>query len=308
LKHHGRNEKEWWQTRYVEPDGVAGYLATYRDILTPEISRFELEASLMMPKNCFSDAISVTDPILDGFCGTGRHASEALAMGFRNWTIFDYSGEMLARARNALALHEGRFFLTQQDARALKLPRENFRFYQVLGNSALGFFDDPEDDTCVLREAYRILELGGFFVFDLIDHNYAVNRLTNHTVVSYEQDGTVVRERVATYQNGLLRTGHTEYRLGKDVPITLGSNDIQISCDSNSLRIYTGDRLVLATELSEVDIQAVGRWVYTSDQIMDSMRSAGFEPAISPKKFNYDDTTDKFGTMGVRNLYIGRKT
>lgn len=304
-------QKQWWEERYVKPDGVTGYLATYRDIMTPEISQAEVISALAMPTEVFNTPLADDDPILDGFCGTGRHAVEALGMGFNNWTLFDYSEEMLARAGKILSAHfdSEQFTLSQEDARDLSFPDEQFRYYQILGNSALGFFDNPSDDRRVLEAAGRVLQPEGFVVFDLTDHDYAVAQLTEHTLVRHEQDGTVIRQRTTGQQAEWLRTGHTEYRFGRYLDIDPDRKDVYVAHDKekDSIIVSEEDRLVEAIDAASVDVQSVGRRVYTTEQIRDMMNQAGFDAHVAPKEFNYEDTTDRFGTMGVRNLFIGQK-
>jgi ubiquinone/menaquinone biosynthesis C-methylase UbiE len=287
--------------------GVAGYLATYEEILTPAVSRSELEAALAMPYTKFGYRVDLGDSVLDGFCGTGRHAFEAVRLGFDSWTCFDCSEVMLAKAAEKLELYRGCCTLVRQDARNLLFSDRMFRYYQVMGNSALGLFDDPCDDGLVLNSAARVLRPGGFLVFDLSDHEYVKRCLPTRVSLVCKNGELVIVERVSDTKDGIFRASHTEYRFKENPNLNPGDcARLRIERQDGSVEIFSGDQLLVTVAASMVDIQSVTRWVYTVEQVVHLLENAGFESRVDLKAYNYDDTSDRFGTMGVRHLFIGK--
>lgn len=266
-------KKQWWENRYGTKKGVDGYFNTYKEILNDSISKQEVITMVSFLK---SNEIPLNGEtlILDGFCGNCRHTKQLIKMGLKNITAFDYSEEMLKMAKENLNSNVSKISLSKEDGRQLSFSSNLFNFYYVLGNSAFGFFDDPKDDLKVAKEAYRVLKAGGVFVFDLVDYNYVVKQLTDHNFESWEGNVRVVRQRKTFQHNGLLRTGHKE------------------------IRYYQ----------NKTDCQIIGRWVYKNEQIINLLRKAGFSNInIKNEAFCYDKNSDRYGTMGVRNLYLVKK-
>lgn len=313
-----KRQKEWWQDRYGTKKGVEGYLNTYKAILTPEVSRAEIKLVIESLRQEFGYQIKSSTKILDGFCGNGRHAKELLKEGFWNITSFDYSKEMVSRARKNLMRINDKVKILKQDARDLPFKKSCFDLYFVLGNSALGFFDNPKEDFTVLREAYRTLKKGGFFVFDLVDYSYVIEYLKDSICLGFENKILVVRQRHTYRHNGLLRTGHRELRFLdqpiKSTKVTYCSSLPAIYEDPNGyfhLIRPNGcpPEAIWSVYLPKsIDIQDIGRWVYQNSQVVFLLKQAGFSKIkVLDRKFSYAPKTNKFGTMGVRNLYLAQK-
>lgn len=268
-----KRKKEWWEKRYGTKKGIKGYFNTYNKILNEITSRKEIITVFNFLKEK-KIAYSFEHLILDGFCGNGRHLKELIKLGFKNVKAFDYSNEMLTIAKKNLKLKDNKNVFFKEDGRFLSFSNKSFNIYYILGNSAFGFFDDPKDDLKVAKEAFRVLKSDGVFIFDLVDYNYVIKQLTNHTINSWENGILTVRQRETFQHNGLLRTGHTEIRYYKN----------------------------------KIEVQKIGRWVYKNKQIVDLLKKVGFNHIyIKNKAFCYEKNSDKYGTMGVRNLYIAIK-
>ncbi|MDH7475849.1 MAG: class I SAM-dependent methyltransferase [Microgenomates group bacterium] len=266
-------QKQWWQLRYGTKKGVAGYLNTYSDILDDFISQQEVQTMINFLKN-YQFSLSSQTPILDGFCGNCRHSKQLVLKGFKNITAFDWSKEMLTIAEKNLNSHRRQVVLFKEDGRDLTFSTNLFDLYFVLGNSAFGFFDNPKDDLKVALEACRVIKPAGVFIFDLVDYDYVVNQLNNHVFESVENGIRVIRKRKTFQHNGLLKTGHEEIRFHQD----------------------------------RIDRQIIGRWVYTNQQVVNLLNKAGFDEIYFKKEaFCYDKYSDKYGTMGVRNLFLATK-
>ncbi|MCX7955568.1 MAG: class I SAM-dependent methyltransferase [Patescibacteria group bacterium] len=267
-------KKQWWQIRYGTRKGIVGYFNIYKDILNRYISKQEVLIMLNFLKN-HQFFVSYEDKILDGFCGNCRHSKELVLMGFRNIVAFDYSKEMLKTAKKNLESYNKNVVLINKDARNLTLSDSSFSLYFVLGNSAFGFFDNPKDDLKVAIEAYRIIKPDGAFVFDLVDYSYVIKQLKNYVYQSEENGIKIIKKRTTFKNNGLLRTEYNE--------IKFHSNKI-------------------------IDNQIVRRFVYTNQQIINLLKKAGFKKIyIKKEAFCYEKNSDKYGTMGVRNLFLVKK-
>lgn len=265
----------WWQKRYATLSGVNGYFETYGQILTPEVSLAEVETMLFfLEKN--NRAPNLNSSILDGFCGNGRHAKALTRLGLKDITAFDYSDLMLEQARINIG---NKVKFCQQDARNLDFNNESFDLYYVLGNSAIGFFDEPSENQKVVDEARRVLKKGGVFVFDLTDLTYAQEHLTPHVSKSWEGPVKVIRERntFLDKKTGFWRTGHTETRYFPD---------------------------------ERIEVQNIGRWLYTEEQVKKMLQEAGFSDVhVLNRAFDYSNPKNpsQFGTMGIRSLYMALK-
>lgn len=312
-----RKNQPWWKNRYGTKRGVDAYFSTYAPILNSKVSFNEINSVLNCLKQ-FGMRLNQQTEILDGFCGNARHAKQLASLRFNSITAFDYSQEMLSRAKNNLEDLNYKVKLIRQDARNLELPSSSFELYYILGNSALGFFDDPKDDQLVLKEAYRILKPGGFFVFDLVDYHYVKKHLNDRVTISLEDKILLIRERRTFQNNGLLRTEHREIRFFKKagkIPELefITSQTVVYNEDRDHLRLVISNKFGKETNQfiyppGTFDIQNIGRWVYTEEQINNLLTNIGFNQVwIKRRFFCYEAHSDRFGTMGVRNLYIAKK-
>jgi SAM-dependent methyltransferase len=102
--------------------------------------------------------------ILDLCCGVARHALEFKRRGFQV-TGVDRTKAYLDKARK-LALEEGlEIEFVREDVR--KFCRPNTYDSVVNLFTSFGYFDDPEDDRTVVRNAYESLREGGSFLIEL---------------------------------------------------------------------------------------------------------------------------------------------
>lgn len=97
-------------------------------------------------------------PLLDIACGTAL-LGELLGRNGEGITGLDLTDAMLQQARNALP--KGTF--VQGRAEDLPFPDKSFKSVYVC--SAIVYFTDVD---AVLREAYRVLENGGFFAYQAV--------------------------------------------------------------------------------------------------------------------------------------------
>jgi SAM-dependent methyltransferase len=302
-------QEQWWNARYGNVDGVAAYQAMYGDILGSAVSKEEVLHSLSLPGRYFSAPLARDSRVLDGFCGTGRHALQALTMGFTNWTAFDYSETMLGIAARTLSGFGRQVALHREDARGLSFPAGAFDAYQILGSSALGFFDDPGDDGRVLAEAHRVLRPAAFLMFDLVDHDYVAQQLADRITARAGRFGgtprVVVMQRATRSQGEFLHTWHREYHIElKDFPV--GDGEIGAALEEGLIVVRIGGKEVACIDPSCAGVPTAARWVYTNSQLLELLGEHGFEPVVVPQSFIYG-SAGEYGTMGARNLYVGRR-
>jgi len=142
---------EWWQTYFDSQ-----YLLEYEPLFALERDRREVARVLELL------GLPSGARVLDVPCGQGRHAHLLAEAGF-HVDGFDYSAELLARAR-----HRGtgpRLKYTRGDMRALP-AKWTGRFEAVLNLfTSFGFFAEPSDDRQVMREFARVLSPGGLLVW-----------------------------------------------------------------------------------------------------------------------------------------------
>lgn len=125
-------------------------------------------------------------PCLDIACGWGRLTRELAVRGLA--VGIDRSRALLDRARTYAG--QGRF--AQSDMRDLPFADESFATAFSLFTS-FGYFDTPEEDQRVVREAHRVLHAGGWFVLDFLNANVVTNRLVSRS--TRELAGRQVEER-----------------------------------------------------------------------------------------------------------------
>jgi SAM-dependent methyltransferase len=149
--------REWFGEEYLE-------LYSYRD---------ETEAKQQV--GFFqSQCGSISKPVLDLACGTGRHVQELRAAGYRpvgcdlsylllRAGITDYGPMPLARA----------------DMRALPFGSGGFgglvNFF-----TSFGYFSSEDENVQVVREMARVLEKGAPFLFDYLNVHRELDTLVQH--------------------------------------------------------------------------------------------------------------------------------
>jgi SAM-dependent methyltransferase len=101
--------------------------------------------------------------ILDIGCGTGRHAIELAKRGYKV-TGIDFSGSMLARARENAARSAVKADFIKADARYFKL-RSKYGLVIMICGGAFSLMETDEMDYMILKNAARSLKNKGKFIF-----------------------------------------------------------------------------------------------------------------------------------------------
>lgn len=124
-----------------------------------ELGAAEVDAALAL--------LGVAPPasVLDLACGPGRHVVELARRGYEV-TGVDVSAAFLDVARTACSEEGVSPELVREDMRAFRRPGA---FDAVLNMStSFGYFDDPDDDAAVLRNAHASLRPGGALLMELV--------------------------------------------------------------------------------------------------------------------------------------------
>ncbi len=138
---------------------VENYLYFYRDYLSPERTKAEvdaLERELSLDKNI---------RILDLACGFGRHVNELAARGY-DVTGVDLMPGFLEIARQEAEELEVSPNFIQMDMRQIDFDQEFDRILLLF--TSFGYFEDQENQL-VLEKVSRALKPGGLFILD--SHN-----------------------------------------------------------------------------------------------------------------------------------------
>lgn len=125
--------------------------------------------------------------VLDVCCGPGRHALEFARRGWTTTGIDLTPQYIAAAAESADAMGVPAEFI-EADARTWERP-EAFDLAINLFTS-FGYFEDEEDDLCMLAAIYRSLRPGGVLVLDLVGKELAVRDFTEGEW--FERDGRIV--------------------------------------------------------------------------------------------------------------------
>jgi len=118
--------------------------------------------------------------MLDLGCGAGRHARQLAARGF-NVTGLDLAARSIETAR-------------QFEGRNLRFRRHDMRVpfgsraydYVFSFFTSFGYFDDPAEQTAVVRNIVRSLKPGGHLVLDYLNTGYADAHMTPEEVVTVD--------------------------------------------------------------------------------------------------------------------------
>ena len=102
--------------------------------------------------------------VVDLACGTGS-VSAILARKGYEVTGVDLSEEMLTEAAMKTMDMENRPLFSCQNLRDLRLPRAVDM--AVCALDSLDYITDPEDCEAAIRRAYKVLNPGGIFIFDV---------------------------------------------------------------------------------------------------------------------------------------------
>ncbi len=109
--------------------------------------------------------LKATMQILDLCCGPGRHTLELARRGFQV-TGVDRNSQYLKKAKRLAKREKYSCQFHSADMRDFRRPQT----YDVVLNlyTSLGYFEDPEDDKRVLRNAYDSLKPGGRMLIDTV--------------------------------------------------------------------------------------------------------------------------------------------
>lgn len=177
-------DTDWWKTIFDEI-----YLLTdARTVCDDELTKKEVDfiTTFMDPGKDSS--------ILDLCGGQGRHSLELARRGFRDLTVLDYSGfllEMGGRKANEEGLSVQ--FL-QSDARSIPLPDDQFHFI-ILMASSFGYFEEDNENSKILAEAFRLLLPSGQLLLDIPDRDYMIGNFRPSSFHRVNDDISVERHR-----------------------------------------------------------------------------------------------------------------
>ncbi len=197
---------DWWKTLFDEV-----YLKTdARSIGDEALTRREVDLLLeLLP-------LRPSHRILDLCGGQGRHSLELCRRGFANCTVLDYSDALLEIGRQSACRTNLSVKFVKGDARNITLPSASFHHIFILGNS-LGYSAEDGDDLEIAKEAYRLLEKGGWIAIDVTDgrrvrrkfNPNAWHEIGEHIVVCRQRElkGDLVcaREMVIDKRSGMVR-------------------------------------------------------------------------------------------------------
>lgn len=152
-----RNYLNWWKKIFNEK-----YLKTYIDIIPPERTLKETRWLLKFIKKNFKKK---KIKILDLACGYGRH-SIPLAKAGHLVVGVDYSRYFLNLAKTQIKnLNIKNLKLIRQDIR--KLQFKNYFDLVINIFTSFGYFTNENDNILVLKNVFKALKRGGYFILDL---------------------------------------------------------------------------------------------------------------------------------------------
>jgi SAM-dependent methyltransferase len=130
--------------------------------------------------------------VLDMPCGPGRHALELARRGF-SVTGVDRTEVYLDEARQNAREAGLNLELVASDMRRFTRPDT----YNLALNlfSSLGYFEDPDDDRCLLENFYRSLTDDGVLVIDTMSKEIVAREFEERSVYRIASDLFWVEER-----------------------------------------------------------------------------------------------------------------
>ena len=176
-------ERDPWFTQWFGEE----YLALY-----PERDEREARQRAIFARELLAPfARSGRMRFLDLACGTGRHAF-VLHESLGGVVGLDRSDRLLARARR----REGprRPLFLRADMRRLPFGADTFGAV-VNFFTSFGTFEDPAEDTRVVREVARILAPGGAFLSDVFNAERVVSTLAVREVKTVAGERVTIRRR-----------------------------------------------------------------------------------------------------------------
>lgn len=116
----------------------------------------------------FQRVFQPSDQLLELGCGTGRIAIGLYELGYKKLFATDVSRKMVSRARNLCTLLEYDIPFGVQDATALGFADASFNGV-IFGFNGLMQIPEKEQRTLAMKEIFRVLKPGGWFVFTAHD-------------------------------------------------------------------------------------------------------------------------------------------
>jgi SAM-dependent methyltransferase len=133
--------------------------------------------------------------VLDLCCGPGRHSIPLARLG-AEVTAVDRSPFLLEKARSRAGLENLHIEWIQEDMRSFVRPDE----FDLVINlfTSFGYFGDVEEDLTVLRNVFRSLVPGGFFVIDLMGKEIIARGFAPSSVEKRPDGSILVQTREIT--------------------------------------------------------------------------------------------------------------
>ncbi len=153
----------------IEARQVRSY---YRD---PNIVRHYLDATNRVglwesEQQVFCRLFAKEDTLLELGCGAGRIAIGLHELGYHNLLATDFSPEMVSEGRNASECLGYEIPFRVADATRLTFPPQSFQGV-IFGFNGLMQIPGRDRRRIAVREAYRVLQDNGVFVFTTHDRN-----------------------------------------------------------------------------------------------------------------------------------------
>jgi SAM-dependent methyltransferase len=168
-----KNIQQWWQNRYN--DKAYFYLVSHMQQSSDNQTKKEVDIVFSIIKKNFQNTSSLD--LLDVGGGYGRHAFYFSKFGLNSVSVLDQSeifiliGNFVKNFQNTNKIN---FY--QGDARNLSgTVNQKFDIVTCLGNSILGYFDDPNDDILFINQIFASLKTNGLFILDIQDADFIKN-------------------------------------------------------------------------------------------------------------------------------------
>lgn len=164
--------------------------------------------------------------VLDMACGAGRHAILLAKKGL-SVTAVDLSENLLKIAKQIAEKENLNIHFIQSDIRDFKTT---VRFDLILNLfTSFGYFETDEENISVLKKAYNLLEVDGYFVLDFFNSYFLQQNLVEF---SEENINDAIIHQFRKIKND---------RVTKKIVIT---KDGEISTFEESVRMFTKDELI----------------------------------------------------------------
>ena len=129
--------------------------------------------------------------VLDIGCGDGRQAIELATRGYEMIAL-DLSLPMLSRAADAAQDRDAKLNFLHSDMREMEFNEMFDAAYCT--NTSFGFFEDDKN-TEVVQRIHRALKVGGTFLLDVVNRDYALQ--SQPAMTWFEADGCVCMEETS---------------------------------------------------------------------------------------------------------------